>query len=299
MNRFMLNIQLEELLSNGGSEEQINELIGRIESLPEQPAPPPPSALPALPTSLNMPNINRWSLPQNQTHNNLSTLLSSALSSALPSVTDHGESDELPPLHDSDDDSSDDDSLNNDEDDIIQHMYADTQNNSNPIGNLLTRNLLLHRANSLRNEANALMNRARQIATLAMSIQVPNAQIISANDLMNMLRDGMEDQPVSLDSTVLEQIGIKKYKSEEENKFTSCCVCMTDFENDDEIRDCPCSHVYHVGCIDEWFKQKPTCPVCRKDMRDYFKEQSSPSSSTSSSSSSSTDILPPPPPLTD
>ena len=36
--------------------------------------------------------------------------------------------------------------------------------------------------------------------------------------------------------------------------FTSCVVCMSDFEVGDKLRVLLCSHEYHVDCIDQWLK---------------------------------------------
>ncbi|OIV93663.1 hypothetical protein TanjilG_04895 [Lupinus angustifolius] len=45
----------------------------------------------------------------------------------------------------------------------------------------------------------------------------------------------------------------------------SCAVCLSEFEEDDEIRRLSnCTHVFHRGCLDRWmgYDQK-TCPLCR------------------------------------
>jgi hypothetical protein len=46
----------------------------------------------------------------------------------------------------------------------------------------------------------------------------------------------------------------------------SCAVCMTDFEMGDTLRLLPCLHRYHIECIDPWFKDKTTCPICNQDV---------------------------------
>lgn len=60
-------------------------------------------------------------------------------------------------------------------------------------------------------------------------------------------------------------------------KEGDCSICMTDLApsspetKDAEIKDSiimlPCMHKYHEGCIVEWFKTRPLCPICRQDVR--------------------------------
>ncbi|MED6191472.1 hypothetical protein PIB30_000572 [Stylosanthes scabra] len=44
-----------------------------------------------------------------------------------------------------------------------------------------------------------------------------------------------------------------------------CAVCLTDFEEEDEIRRLAnCRHVFHRGCVDRWMGyDQSTCPLCR------------------------------------
>lgn len=41
-----------------------------------------------------------------------------------------------------------------------------------------------------------------------------------------------------------------------------CSICLMNIEA--EQRLLPCHHVFHVACIDEWFRRKHTCPNCNK-----------------------------------
>ncbi|CAN6361921.1 unnamed protein product [Urochloa humidicola] len=43
-----------------------------------------------------------------------------------------------------------------------------------------------------------------------------------------------------------------------------CAVCQADYAEGDELRRLPeCGHAFHRGCIDQWLRRRPTCPVCR------------------------------------
>lgn len=47
-------------------------------------------------------------------------------------------------------------------------------------------------------------------------------------------------------------------------KDTECAVCLAEFEEGDQLRYLPpCSHTFHVSCIDEWFRIHSSCPLCR------------------------------------
>lgn len=51
-----------------------------------------------------------------------------------------------------------------------------------------------------------------------------------------------------------------------EQETERCTVCLTDFENADEVRALNCSHVFHIECIDRWLVYNKKCPVCRVEM---------------------------------
>ena len=42
-----------------------------------------------------------------------------------------------------------------------------------------------------------------------------------------------------------------------------CAICLCDFEDNRAIYITKCNHVYHVECIETWFKKKYTCPLCK------------------------------------
>ncbi|KAL6757925.1 hypothetical protein V8C86DRAFT_1605236 [Haematococcus lacustris] len=44
----------------------------------------------------------------------------------------------------------------------------------------------------------------------------------------------------------------------------SCPVCLCEYEAGDAMRKLPCSHEFHMPCIDNWMSQHQTCPVCRE-----------------------------------
>jgi hypothetical protein len=76
----------------------------------------------------------------------------------------------------------------------------------------------------------------------------------------------------------------KYIKSNNENvNEDTCVICLNQFEADEYTRRLPCGHVYHKGCIDDYFSRQinssfenvtqsleneknPICAVCRQDI---------------------------------
>ena len=55
------------------------------------------------------------------------------------------------------------------------------------------------------------------------------------------------------------------------NDQRCCAICLSDYEINEEIVECPCRHIFHNECIVSWLKGKQNCPVCRQD---FFAEPS-------------------------
>jgi len=61
---------------------------------------------------------------------------------------------------------------------------------------------------------------------------------------------------------------LKKVKitSKEIEEKAECSVCKDEYELDDEVKVMPCSHRFHIECIDPWLKLRNSCPVCRYEL---------------------------------
>lgn len=47
-----------------------------------------------------------------------------------------------------------------------------------------------------------------------------------------------------------------------------CAICLCKIDDDDEIRELRCDHLFHRGCLDRWLGcGGVTCPVCRNRLK--------------------------------
>ncbi|XP_010913034.1 E3 ubiquitin-protein ligase At1g63170 isoform X1 [Elaeis guineensis] len=47
-----------------------------------------------------------------------------------------------------------------------------------------------------------------------------------------------------------------------------CCICLANYADNDELRELPCSHFFHMVCVDKWLKINALCPLCKSEVGD-------------------------------
>lgn len=46
----------------------------------------------------------------------------------------------------------------------------------------------------------------------------------------------------------------------------SCRVCLSEYEDQEELKILPCFHKFHSSCIDEWLQRSSACPLCNNSV---------------------------------
>ena len=63
----------------------------------------------------------------------------------------------------------------------------------------------------------------------------------------------------------LTKIRFKKSSSFNENR-ESCIICYQDFKNNQNVYSLPCSHLFHIRCLNTEIKYRQKCPLCRAEL---------------------------------
>ena len=50
----------------------------------------------------------------------------------------------------------------------------------------------------------------------------------------------------------------------------NCSICLSQFNNDDDLMILPCMHFFHERCINKWFVKEKICPFCKMN---FFEEK--------------------------
>lgn len=45
-----------------------------------------------------------------------------------------------------------------------------------------------------------------------------------------------------------------------------CCICLGQYTDGVELRELPCTHHFHVECVDKWLTINASCPLCKHDV---------------------------------
>ncbi|KAM0929772.1 hypothetical protein ACQ4PT_001391 [Festuca glaucescens] len=76
---------------------------------------------------------------------------------------------------------------------------------------------------------------------------------------------------VQAPESVVNALPCKSYKKLETAQCSAdleqCHICLTEYEDGDQIRTLPCKHEFHLQCVDKWLKEvHRVCPLCRGDV---------------------------------
>ncbi|XP_028022769.2 E3 ubiquitin-protein ligase RLIM-like [Balaenoptera acutorostrata] len=74
------------------------------------------------------------------------------------------------------------------------------------------------------------------------------------------------DQPTGLSKAQIDNLAVRSF--DENDALKACSICMTEYNENSKLRILPCSHEYHIYCIDRWLSENSTCPICRGQVVD-------------------------------
>ncbi|XP_071078295.1 E3 ubiquitin-protein ligase RLIM-like [Desmodus rotundus] len=75
-----------------------------------------------------------------------------------------------------------------------------------------------------------------------------------------------DDHPAGLSKAQIDNLAIRS--SVKNDILNECSICITEYREGSQLRILPCSHEFHVRCIDRWLSDNSTCPICRQNVVD-------------------------------
>lgn len=69
------------------------------------------------------------------------------------------------------------------------------------------------------------------------------------------------------DQPVPKRAGTSTTASQDEERRSTCAICLEPLSTGDACRLLPCNHIFHTSCTDGWLQDRHSCPTCRQDIR--------------------------------
>ncbi|XP_063250772.1 E3 ubiquitin-protein ligase RNF6 isoform X2 [Prinia subflava] len=161
------------------------------------------------------------------------------------------------------------------------HRLADAQNNSSsanssdPSG-VLSRNGRAVDGSSERNGRRGGNQRSGRNHENQDSRQSQDANSLVESGTLPILRlahffllnedDDDDDRLRGLTKEQIDNLSTRNYGDvHTENEWSkTCSVCINEYATGNKLRQLPCTHEFHIHCIDRWLSENSTCPICRQ-----------------------------------
>ena len=111
-----------------------------------------------------------------------------------------------------------------------------------------------------------------EIIKVDLSNNLFNDFICNVNNIDNMTYEELLDLEnkigyVKKGISLRKKLGLKKEKySSKKFHYKECVICKEILKEKEKIRVLNCFHIFHINCIDKWFKDNKTCPICKKEV---------------------------------
>jgi hypothetical protein len=100
-----------------------------------------------------------------------------------------------------------------------------------------------------------------QLALVPLYIRSAEERLI-ARAVDESMREPPRPQPPKRVALVDYEVSAEDFRGAME-----CCVCLTQFGcRERGVVRLKCGHVFHRTCLEPWFKEHHTCPMCRTDI---------------------------------
>ncbi|XP_004761903.1 E3 ubiquitin-protein ligase RLIM-like [Mustela nigripes] len=77
-----------------------------------------------------------------------------------------------------------------------------------------------------------------------------------------LLNEDYHDRTTGLTKAQIDNLAVRSFGKS--GALKACSICITEYTEGNRLRILPCSHEFHIHCIDRWLLENSTCPICRR-----------------------------------
>jgi hypothetical protein len=92
----------------------------------------------------------------------------------------------------------------------------------------------------------------------------PNPDKMSYEQLLQLEEEvGSVNKGLTKDK--IKKIPIKPFHKALFDDNLDCIICMEKFEENEQVKQLHCGHIFHGDCIDKWLEKEKKCPFCKAE----------------------------------
>lgn len=95
--------------------------------------------------------------------------------------------------------------------------------------------------------------------------QIRSVMLNNNQDVLNESYNDTIDEIYRKNNDICIDSCKKIYDKKDNNE--NCTICFETIEENAEIADLECKHLFHFDCINDWVKRKPECPNCKSSIK--------------------------------
>ena len=146
----------------------------------------------------------------------------------------------------------------------LNQLYIYNTNYNNPVAI----EIIPINNNENRNELNR--NNINNRENNRVNNRVNNNENNIENNRVNNNENNIENNKEILIKKILEICNTDIFNSNKYKINEECSICLSNFENNDNIIILPCLHFFHDECIMDWLKKQTVCPLDKQNLENYL-----------------------------
>ncbi|NXA96276.1 RNF6 ligase, partial [Melanocharis versteri] len=123
-----------------------------------------------------------------------------------------------------------------------------------------------HRGGSQRSGRNRENQGNRQSQDANNLVENGTLPILRLAHFFLLNEDDDDDRLRGLTKEQIDNLSTRNYGDihTENERSKTCSVCINEYATGNKLRQLPCTHEFHIHCIDRWLSENSTCPICRQ-----------------------------------
>lgn len=73
----------------------------------------------------------------------------------------------------------------------------------------------------------------------------------------------LSDESRQTPKNILDSLPTEVFSEKFVKDVTHCTICLSAYNEGEQLKSLPCLHCFHTDCLDQWFKVSCSCPTCK------------------------------------